>query len=75
MNLKNELAQRILGYLRKCPNAGDTLEGIANWWLESERVDHATEEVAKALEVLLENGLIARTKYENGTVVYELANR
>lgn len=29
----------ILDYLRKNPNAADTLEGIAQWWLEQERIE------------------------------------
>jgi Fe2+ or Zn2+ uptake regulation protein len=74
MNKRDEISKKILDYLRKNSDAGDTLEGITGWWLESERVDYAVDEVAEVLEVLLENGLLTKSKYENGNVVYKLTN-
>ena len=73
MSTNEEITRKILDYLSKNPDAGDTLEGIANWWLVSERVVQAVDEVAEILEVLLDKGLLIKTKYENGSVVYKLA--
>ena len=73
MSTNEEISRKILDYLSKNPDAGDTLEGIANWWLESERVVQAVDEVAEILEVLFDKGLLIKTKYEIGSVVYKLA--
>lgn len=71
-NKKQEkLSTTILSYLRKNPDAGDTLEGIMRWWLEFERVDQSADEVAEALDSLLEKGLLKKVKY-NGISVYKL---
>jgi hypothetical protein len=75
MKINNEISKKILDYLRKHPDAGDTFEGITKWWLESERVDEAVDEVAEVLEVLLVRGVLIKTKYENGNIVYKLAKR
>ena len=65
----------ILDYLKKNPDAGDTLVGITEWWLESERVDQSVEEVSSVLGMLLKKGLIKKIKYENGNVIYKLSKR
>ena len=69
MKIENELSKNILDYLNKKPSAGDTLEGITGWWLESERVDQAVDKVAEVLEALIKKGLIVKSKYG----VYKLA--
>lgn len=71
MKKKKEISKKILDYLKKNPDTGDTLEGITEWWLESERVDQAVEEVAEVLEALIKKGLIIKSKYGE----YKLANR
>jgi Fe2+ or Zn2+ uptake regulation protein len=73
MSTNEEISRKILDYLRKNPDTADTLEGITEWWIESERVDYAVDEVAEILEVLLDKGLLIKTKYKNGSVVYKLA--
>jgi len=35
---KKRYLQEILEYLRKHPEASDTLEGIAEWWLLNQRI-------------------------------------
>ncbi len=53
-----EVAEAILGYLAEHPQAMDTLEGIAEWWLmrHQVRVDVAT--LARALSRLTEDGAL-----------------
>jgi hypothetical protein len=69
---RGDIAAKILDYLRHNPDAGDTLEGISNWWLDSERVDHAVDEIACVIEILIENGLLKRIRCDDGTVIYKV---
>ena len=69
MNTNEVIYRKILDYLSKNPDAGDTLEGITEWWLESERVDQAVDEVSEVLEALVKKGLIKKSKHG----VYKLA--
>jgi len=75
MNKRDALSKRILEYLNKKPGAGDTLEGITEWWLESQRVNQAVDEVADVLEEMLQKGWLKKSKYKNGNVVYKLAKK
>ncbi|MCP4625765.1 MAG: hypothetical protein GY850_19945 [bacterium] len=75
MNTGNEISKQILNYLKKHPASSDSLEGIADWWLKSESVDQAVDQVAQALEVLIKTGSIKKVKFENGKMVYRLAKR
>ena len=53
-----ETAREILHYFVTHPAAKDTLEGIARWWLERERIERTLDEVAESLRLLLARGLI-----------------
>lgn len=75
MNNKGDISQHILNYLRKNPDSADTLEGISAWWLLSERVNDAVNNVADALESLIKGGSIVRLKLKNGKIVYKLPGR
>jgi hypothetical protein len=59
---EQETAWRILRYLRKHPNAKDTTDGIARWWLQQESGDAARIQVERALAFLLGIGLIIETQ-------------
>ena len=67
-----EISAMILNYLRKNPEAGDTLEGIARWWLKLEMIEMSTEEVANALESLIQKRLIKMFKTKSGTTLYKI---
>jgi hypothetical protein len=60
----------ILNYLRRHPDAGDTLEGITRWWLECKSIDNNVDEIAEVLEVLTKQGILVVYKESNGTVFY-----
>ena len=57
------ISQRILGYLARHPDSGDTLENITRWWLEFEGIDEAVDKIANALESLLEKGVLKITDF------------
>ncbi len=71
-NTKENIAKMILDYLRKNPEASDTLEGISKWWLEYEKIDSTTEEVTVALEKLIKEGKVKRHVIDGNNPVYLL---
>lgn len=70
-----KISRMIFDYLRKNPDAEDTLEGITRWWLNIERIDLSVKEVAQALESLIEQGVITINKTRGGTILYKFNNR
>jgi hypothetical protein len=58
------ICDELLGYLREHPNAMDTLEGIADWWLPRHRVRTEVERVAQALRTLEQRELIERIGHD-----------
>jgi hypothetical protein len=52
------LGELVLGYLEEHPQAMETLEGIAEWWIERQRIRVDVEALAHALEVLTERGVL-----------------
>ena len=53
-----QVAHKILAYLLKNPDAKDTLEGIANWWLLQQDIQRNVVLVKKAVERLITKGFI-----------------
>jgi len=68
---EQEICRLILNYLQKNPKAGDTLEGIARWWLEFERIEVSVDKVQDALDSLLEEGKVRMRKARDGTIFYK----
>jgi len=71
---KRQACQHILGYLLDNPDAGDTLEGIADWWLLKQRIRFETLTVAQAVAQLVNDGLISAQQGPDSRIVYR-ANR
>jgi Fe2+ or Zn2+ uptake regulation protein len=65
------IGQCILSYLRQHPQAGDTLEGIAKWWLMRQRVSESIEVIRRVLERLKDQGLIRERRPAGGSTLYE----
>jgi Fe2+ or Zn2+ uptake regulation protein len=63
----------ILHYLQTHPDAGDTAEGIAEWWLTECDAGESKVLVEQALHLLVKQGLLERHIIAEGTVLYELA--
>jgi hypothetical protein len=71
-NEKDLLSQRIISYLKKHPEAGDTLEGIVTWWLEQERIDRVVDDVAEVLRSLEKKGTVQAHRTQTGTTIYKI---
>ena len=71
-NVKELLAQKILSYLAMHPHAGDTLEGIAHWWLEQQQIEVLVDEVASALDLLKGSGTINTHRSRSGAIIYKV---
>lgn len=74
-NMKREeenLSEMILNYLRKHPDAGDTLEGITMWWLKKERIDATVDEVADVLREMVTKGVVTCHQTKTGQTFYRI---
>ena len=69
---REKISREILSYLRKHPDAGDTLEGICTWWLELERIELTVDEVEAVLKSLMKKGIIKKHKLSNGKNIYKI---
>jgi DNA-binding transcriptional ArsR family regulator len=65
-----ETARAILRYLVKHPEAKDTAEGIAQWWVEGERSERVN--VERAVSWLLSQGVILETRRKGLPPYYRL---
>ena len=72
MPAKKDISQEILKYLRKHPGASDTLEGITEWWLLSQRISCEMKRVKTAILKLIKGGWLIEIKGKNSTVRYRL---
>jgi len=57
-----ELARAILRYLERHPEAKDSLDGIARWWIQREWCERQLADVERALDVLLSGDLVLETR-------------
>ena len=65
------LADRIRRYVREHPNAADTLEGVAAWWLSGSADAASLRRVQEAIDRLVSEGEVSRRTLGDGTVIYE----
>ena len=63
-------AQAILRYLVKHPKAKDTVEGIAQWWLEGEKSERVN--VERAVSLLRSRGVIVESRRKGLPPYYQL---
>jgi len=59
---QREVCHYILAYLADNPDAGDTFEGIMEWWLLTQNIKFETRTVSKAVASLVAEGLIVEQK-------------
>lgn len=72
---KSHVAQELLDYLARHPDAQDTLEGIVEWWLLEEKIRRRAFEVREALAELVECGLIRERKGKDARTHYRINRR
>jgi hypothetical protein len=66
------IADEILAYLVKHPEAQDTLEGITEWWLLEQRIRHAVAEIDGVLHDLVAEDLLVPRRCADGRTYYGL---
>lgn len=66
-------AEAIEAYIARWPQAADTEEGIAQWWLPRMGVDLPLQDVHAALDRLVRQGVMTRTSLPEGSVIYRAA--
>ena len=69
---QREACYHILAYLADNPDAGDTFEGIVEWWLLHQRIKYETRTVSEAVAKLIDEGLIQEEKGSDSRVVYRV---
>ena len=69
---KSQITREILYYLTAHPDAQDTLEGIAAWWLLEQKIKHTTTEVKKSLSGLVDKGFIVECKGKESHTYYRV---
>ena len=69
-----ELEAEILAYLSAHPNAMDSIEGIAKWWLERKRVSVDDRMLSRAVSRLVECGALEVVESVNAAL-YRLGRR
>jgi hypothetical protein len=55
---EQEMTEAILAYLKEYPQAMDTIEGIAEWWISRAEIRTHVTMLAKVLDQLTERGLL-----------------
>ena len=65
-----DVANAISRYISTRPNASETVEGVARWWLVRQRYDDSIEVVQQALNYLEARGKLTKVKVPGGKVVY-----
>jgi Fe2+ or Zn2+ uptake regulation protein len=71
----SRVAQAILDYLRKHPDAQDTLAGIAEWWLPQDDINNRTATVKEALDELAAAGLISEHEGKDAQISYRITKQ
>jgi hypothetical protein len=55
---EERLMEAVKAYLAECPNAMDTRLGVTEWWLMRHQVRVQVEAVGRALDQLVEDGVL-----------------
>ncbi len=71
----SELAVEIKRYLERHPNAADSVEGIAVWWVVKPGENGWLEAVTTAVDQLVGSGEMRKEVLPDGRVVYSGATR
>jgi len=65
-----QIKVEILRYVVQHPEAKDTVEGIAQWWLLGARANPSVAEVKAGLDCLVAQGRLAAERQADGRIYY-----
>ena len=71
----DHVAREISRYLDEHPNAADSIEGIAEWWLVRQRFEETVGLVQQAVEYLVEQGQVEKVIGHSRKIIYAKAGR
>lgn len=71
----DEAAAGIRCYLLEHPNAADTLEGVAAWWLSGSTSGPWLATVQAAVDRLVAAGEVVKQTLPDGTTIYQRSKR
>jgi hypothetical protein len=69
------IGQQILAYLSAHPEAADSLEGVASWWLPEVGCSATLEAAQEALALLVAEGRITRIDLADGRTLYQSVDK
>ncbi len=69
---QREASHYILDYLSDNPDAGDTFEGIMEWWLLTRSIKFEVRTVSETLASLVAEGLIVEQKGLDSRSIYRI---
>jgi len=72
---RSHISFEILDYLVEHPDAQDTADGIAQWWILERCVKRHAPLVNEAIEYLVEKGLIVGRKAKDSKIHYKINRR
>jgi hypothetical protein len=68
--LRDELKREVLAFLDLHPDAADSMEGIAHWWILHQRFLRGLHALADALEELERSGELERVQGPDGRALW-----
>lgn len=66
----SKITNEILTYLSAHPDAADTLDGVAKWWVLERAVKFELDRVKHALDELVAKGLVIAQKGSDSKILY-----
>lgn len=70
----SETAQAILDYLRRNPDAQDTLEGITQWWLPEQHFTTRVATIREALQELIDAEFVSEHRGKDAQISYRITS-
>jgi hypothetical protein len=72
---RSQIGRAILSYLRKFPEAQDTIGGIAEWWLPDQNIRSHPLTLKSTLNELVARGFILQHKGKDSQIHYRMNRR
>ena len=72
---RSRIARAVLTYLRKFPEAQDTIDGIAEWWLPDQSIRSHLTILKGVLNELVVRGFILQHKGKDSQIHYRMNRR